>query len=146
MSIGHEQDLSKVWFEDLTSSHFADTGSCILKYVFIWLCQVLGAALRTFSVSGTILHCGTWTLKLWLSGSVVVTCELSRASACRILVPQTGIKPMFPALQGRFLTTGPPGKFQYCIFHKFTVAPLHQASLLESFFQHHLLTLCLCRV
>ena len=48
LSIGHEQDLSKVWFEDLTSSHFADTGSCILKYVFIWVCQVLGAALRTF--------------------------------------------------------------------------------------------------
>ena len=27
-----------------------------------------------------------------------------------ILVPQSEIKPMSPALQGRFLTTGPPGK------------------------------------
>ena len=27
-----------------------------------------------------------------------------------ILVPQPGIKPMSPALQGGFLTTGPPAK------------------------------------
>ena len=32
--------------------------------------------------------------------------------ACGILVPGPGIKPMSPALQGGFLTTGPPGKFQ----------------------------------
>ena len=25
-------------------------------------------------------------------------------------LPQPGIKPLSPALQGRFLTTGPPGK------------------------------------
>ena len=31
--------------------------------------------------------------------------------ACRILVPSTGIKPVSSALEGRFLTTGPPGKF-----------------------------------
>ena len=30
--------------------------------------------------------------------------------ACGILVPQPGIKPASPALEGRFLTTGPPGK------------------------------------
>ena len=32
--------------------------------------------------------------------------------ACGILVPGPEIKPMSPALQGGFLTTGPPGKFQ----------------------------------
>ena len=29
--------------------------------------------------------------------------------ACRILVPQPGIEPISPALQGRFLATGPLG-------------------------------------
>ena len=31
--------------------------------------------------------------------------------ACGILVPQPGIEPVTPALQGGFLTTGPPEKF-----------------------------------
>ena len=30
--------------------------------------------------------------------------------ACGILVPQLGIKPSFPAFEGRFLTDGSPGK------------------------------------
>ena len=33
-----------------------------------------------------------------------------------ILVPQPGIEPMTPALQGRFLTTGPPGKSPGLLF------------------------------
>ena len=43
-------------------------------------------------------------------GSLVVALGLSGPSACGILVPGPGIKPVFPALQGRFFTTGPPGK------------------------------------
>ena len=35
---------------------------------------------------------------------------LSCSSAYGILVPQSGIKPVSSALQGGFLTTGPPGK------------------------------------
>ena len=35
---------------------------------------------------------------------------LSCPAACGILVPRTGIKPMPPALEGGFFTTGPPGK------------------------------------
>ena len=35
-----------------------------------------------------------------------LTCSVVRG----ILVPQQGIKPMSPALEGRFLTTGPPVK------------------------------------
>ena len=31
-------------------------------------------------------------------------------TACGILVPQQGIKPVSPALEGRILTTGPPRK------------------------------------
>ena len=43
-------------------------------------------------------------------GSVVVTHGLSCPAACGIPVPRLGIEPMSPALAGRFLTTGPPGK------------------------------------
>ena len=34
----------------------------------------------------------------------------SYLAACRILVPRPGIEPTSPALEGGFLTTGPPGK------------------------------------
>ena len=32
--------------------------------------------------------------------------------ACGIIVPELGIEPLFSALQGRFLTTAPPGEPQ----------------------------------
>ena len=38
--------------------------------------------------------------------------------ACGILVPQPGMEPMSPALEGRFLTTGPPGKSLEYFFFK----------------------------
>ena len=38
-------------------------------------------------------------------------CRLSRSTARGILVPQPGIEPACPALQGRFFTAGPAGKF-----------------------------------
>ena len=38
--------------------------------------------------------------------------ELSRPEACGILVPQPGIEPASLALEGQFLTYGPPGKSQ----------------------------------
>ena len=44
-------------------------------------------------------------------GSVVARHGLSCSSTCGILVPKPGIKLASPALQGRFLITGPPGKF-----------------------------------
>ena len=44
--------------------------------------------------------------------SAVVVHGLSGSVACGILVPQPGVKPVSPALQGRFLTTGPPEKSQ----------------------------------
>ena len=48
---------------------------------------------------------------LWQTGSR--TRELhgfSHSEACGILVPLLGIKLMSPVLEGRFFTTGPPGK------------------------------------
>ena len=41
---------------------------------------------------------------LWCTGSLVVTCGT--------LVPLAGMEPASLALQGGFLTTGPPGKSQ----------------------------------
>ena len=54
------------------------------------------------------------TESLQRSGSLAVAPGLSCPIACGILVPWPGIKPVFPALKGRFLTTGPPGKSQPC--------------------------------
>ena len=42
--------------------------------------------------------------------SVVVVYRLSCPLACGILVPWPGIEPVSPAMAGRFLSTGPPGK------------------------------------
>ena len=52
--------------------------------------------------------CGAWAPEH--TGSVVVAHGLSCPTACGILVPRQGIEPASPALEGRFLTTGPPGK------------------------------------
>ena len=43
---------------------------------------------------------------------VACACGLSCPVACGILVPWPGIEPTSPALDGRFFTTGPPGKSQ----------------------------------
>ena len=50
---------------------------------------------------------GSW---LWSVVSFVAAHELTCSRAHGILVPWPGIKPMSPALEGRFLTTEPPGK------------------------------------
>ena len=53
--------------------------------------------------------CVTWVPEHM--GSVVAACGLNCSVARRILVLHPEIKPASPALQGGFLTTGPPGKF-----------------------------------
>ena len=42
--------------------------------------------------------------------------QLSCLMACGILVPQSGIKQMSPALQGGYLTIGPPERPLFCVF------------------------------
>ena len=54
-------------------------------------------------------------LSFGLMGLVVAVHGLSWAMACRLLVPGPGIKPISPALEGRFLITGPPGK-SHCAY------------------------------
>ena len=78
-------------------------------HLFIWLHQVLVAALRSFIASYGIFHCGARSLWLWRVESVVVALGLSCSKACEILVPPQNIEPASPTLQGAFLTTESPG-------------------------------------
>ena len=59
--------------------------------------------------------CGTWAQQLQCTGSVVVAHGLSCPAAMWDL-PGPGIEPVSPALAGRFLTTGPPGKSPDCLY------------------------------
>ena len=47
---------------------------------------------------------------LGCAGSVIAAREFSCPVACGILFIRPGIEPESPALEGRFLTTAPPGK------------------------------------
>ena len=58
----------------------------------------------------------TTGLSWGIQASIVVLRGLSCSKAHGILVPWPGIEPMSPALQGRFLTTGLPGKSLTPIF------------------------------
>ena len=55
---------------------------------------------------GLLSSSGTQAQQLQCGGFVA-------PAACGILVPQLGIKPVSPALEGGLLTTEPPAKFQY---------------------------------
>ena len=73
-----------------------------LFFFLNWLCWVLVAACRIFiAVRGLLSSCGAWTPEH--VGSVVVAHRLSCPTACGISVPQPGIKPASPALEGGFL-------------------------------------------
>ena len=86
------------------------------NYLFIYFWQhCLCCCVRTFAssdeqlyldaVRGLLIALGSWV-------SVVVAHGLSCPKACGILTPRPGIEPEFPAFEGEFLTTGPPGKSQ----------------------------------
>ena len=49
-------------------------------------------------------------------GSAAAVCGLSYLGACGILVLSPGIEPASSALEGRFITTGPPRKSHCWIF------------------------------
>ena len=91
------------------------TGSSI--HLFIYL-AALGLSCGTWELCYVI-----WDLSLQYMDSLVAACGLSSCSvlvlgsvAHGILVPRPEIESASPALQGRFLTTGPPGTLQ---LHKF---------------------------
>ena len=72
---------------------------CLLAYIYIY---------GLFVVACGLLCCSAHALEL--EGSVVAAHRPSYLMACGILVLQSGIKPVYPVLQGGLLTTGPPGK------------------------------------
>ena len=107
-------------------------------FISFWLCWVfvvvselsLLAARRSYSLScgAQASHCGGlfyWGAQaLGHMGLLVAACRQSCCMTCTILVPWPGIEPAFPALQGGFLSTGPPWKS-----HRLW-------SFLNSFFHH----------
>ena len=82
---------------------------------FIYLLIYFGCIRSSLRHAGSLLHhvgvcrCHALT-QLWCTGSVVVARGLSCFTAYGILVSQPGFEPMSSALQGGFLTTGPPGE------------------------------------
>ena len=57
--------------------------------------------------------------------------------ACGILVPQLGLEPLSAALQGRFLTTRPPGKSPNAkILYKILASQMQQYILLLINYDH----------
>ena len=70
--------------------------------LFIWLHRVL--------VARVLSSCARAEEHM---GSVVVAPELSCPAGGGIFVPWPRIKPVSPALEGGFLTSGPPGKYPY---------------------------------
>ena len=67
-----------------------------------------------FALLGLVAALGF--LLLQSMGTVVPALRLSCPEARGILVPQPGIEPISPALESRFLTTRPPGKFLNIFF------------------------------
>ena len=87
---------------------FFETAMC----VFTGLPEVLAAAPRVSSASDGLLHCGTWTPVggLWRARAQLLWHPGSAAPWDVGISSRPGIEPGPPALQGRFSTTGPPGK------------------------------------
>ena len=79
-----------------------------LKHFFFFFYIYLSVS----DLSGVVGLCGVFCCGAWppeLVDSVVAAHGLSCSEARRILVSWPGIEPASPALQGRFVATGPPG-------------------------------------
>ena len=80
-------------------------------WLFVTAHRLWVAALRLPLVAGSRGYSPAAACRLQSAGSIVVehdghSCPIS----CRIPVPRPGTEPGSPAVQGRFSTTGPPGK------------------------------------
>ena len=75
--------------------------------LFFTVSVLVGTFYRNAQASLQLWHVSSVVGRL---GSVVVVLGLSCPEPCGILVLQPGTEQMFPELEGRFLTTGTPGK------------------------------------
>ena len=96
---------------------------CFLHWALVASCEIFCCGAKTLQLQHLgsrarrlqWLWCtGTWTPEH--TGSTAAAHELSSFTTCVFSVPRPGIEPTFPALQGRFLTTGPPRKSLSCFF------------------------------
>ena len=76
--------------------------------IFLALLGLVVAHGLFVTVHKLLSNYGLWAPECTVS--VVEVLELGCPAACGILVPWSRIEPSSPALGGRFLTTGPPGK------------------------------------
>ena len=94
-----------------------------LGYLILFLCLFCCVGSKFWHSESLLHHAGSFVvgqkLKFWWVSSGVTACGLSCSVACGIVVSQAGTEPMFPALQGRFLTTRPPGKSPWVHWSKF---------------------------
>ena len=99
--------ISLVCFVDSRLSGFK-------SFYCIWLHPVSVGTYAIFNTSCKVFCWGAQTL--------VVVWGLSFSMTCGILLPQLGTEPLSPALQGRFLASGPPARSQdsnlHCIISK----------------------------
>ena len=69
-----------------------------------------------FMITYLFLNKLTFFFFFWLCWVFIVAHEFSYPVPCGILVSRPGIEPMSPALEGGFLTAGPPGKSPKVLF------------------------------
>ena len=98
-----------------------------LKYLFLGKKEKIYLATSGLSCRTQNLRCLTRNLLLWCVVSLVMAHGLSNRGvwaqlpeACRVLLPQSGIEPVSPALQGKFFTTGPSQRSS-CLFLEYNL-------------------------
>ena len=92
-----------------SSSYISHVLPILQDFFFFELLVVLVVARKLFvAACGVLPSCGAWAPEH--TGSLVVARRLGCPKVYGILVPRPEMEPVSPAFQGRFLTTGPPGK------------------------------------
>ena len=87
--------------------------SCIAESLWDFVCMCVCVCVCVY-MYGLVAACGIFIV---VPASLAVVCELSCPTTCGIIVPQSGIEPTSPGLQGEFLTTEPPGKSWAFVFY-----------------------------
>ena len=83
----------------------------MMKLPFVWGVLIIAVFFFIFIYLAVLgLHHVMLNPSFGRADPLIVTHRLSCPATCWILVPWPGIEPASLALQGRFLTTGPPGR------------------------------------
>ena len=86
---------------------------CVYRWrLFIYL-AALGLSCSMQDLLLWCTDCLVVAHRLQSTGSVIAAHGLSCSESSGLLVPQSGFIPTSPEIQGRFLTTGSPGKFSF---------------------------------